>query len=72
MKINRELLAEILQGEYEIKMAENGVRALEIIEEYHDEIAVMLLDLVMPFRQRQDALNWVWLILYIALLITDL
>lgn len=48
LEINRELLAEILQGEYEILMAEDGLRALETAEEYHDSISVILLDLMMP------------------------
>lgn len=48
VEINRELLAEILQGEYEILMAENGLQALEVLDKLHEEIAVMLLDLVMP------------------------
>lgn len=48
VEINRELLAEMLHGEYEIVMAENGKQALDILEEQNEEIAVMLLDLVMP------------------------
>lgn len=48
VEINRELLFEILKEEYEILMAENGKQALEVVEKLHDEIAVILLDLVMP------------------------
>lgn len=46
--INRELLAEILGDEYEILMAENGKEAMQKLEEYHEEIAVLMLDLIMP------------------------
>lgn len=48
VEINRELLAEILKDEYEIMVAENGRQAMDILEEYHEEIALMLLDLIMP------------------------
>lgn len=48
VEINRELLAEILGDEYKIIMAENGVQALEILEQSNSEIAAMLLDLIMP------------------------
>lgn len=48
MEINREILAEILGEEYQVKTAENGRKALEMIEELHEELAVVLLDLMMP------------------------
>jgi len=48
MEINRELLAEILKDEYDVIMAENGKQALEYMEDRNQEIAVVLLDLIMP------------------------
>lgn len=48
VEINRELLSEILNEEYTILMAENGKEAMKILEERHEEIAVLMLDLVMP------------------------
>ena len=45
---NRELLAEILNDEYSILEAENGVQAVKIMETYHKEISLVLLDIVMP------------------------
>lgn len=48
IEINRELLAEILNEEYEIIMAENGRQAMEVLEKEHENIVVMLLDLIMP------------------------
>lgn len=48
MEINRTVLAEILRNEYELIEAENGKEALSIMEEQHDELSVVLLDLVMP------------------------
>lgn len=46
--INREILSEILHEDYQILIAENGKDALKIIEEQHDELSLVLLDLVMP------------------------
>ncbi len=48
MEINREILSEILGEEYHVETAEDGRRALEMIEELQDELAVVLLDLMMP------------------------
>lgn len=48
MEINREILTEILSEEYEVKIAENGRKALEMIQEMQGELAVILLDLMMP------------------------
>ena len=48
VEINRELLSEILSDEYQILMAENGKQAMQVLETHHDQIAVMMLDLVMP------------------------
>lgn len=48
VEINRELLAEILQKDYEIIMADTGGKALEILDNRQEEISLVLLDLVMP------------------------
>lgn len=48
MKMNRELLAEILGDEYSILEAENGRQAIEKLENMNSEIAIVLLDLIMP------------------------
>lgn len=48
MEINREILAEILGEEYHVEAAEDGRKALEMIEELQEELAVVLLDLMMP------------------------
>lgn len=48
VEINREILCEILEDEYDVIQAENGVETLEKVEMYKDEISVILLDLVMP------------------------
>lgn len=48
MEINREILTEILNEEYQVETAENGRKALEMIAERQEELAVVLLDLMMP------------------------
>lgn len=47
-ELNREILTDILEEEYSILQAEDGKAALKMLENYHDEIAAVLLDLVMP------------------------
>lgn len=48
MELNRALLCEMFQTKYTIYEAENGAHALEILERESDNIAVVLLDLIMP------------------------
>ena len=57
VEMNRELLAEMLKDEYEILMTENGREALEILDKQNEEIAAMLLDLVMPEMDGFQALE---------------
>jgi len=46
--INRLILADLFQEEYEVLEAENGQQALELILQYREQIAIVLLDIVMP------------------------
>lgn len=47
-EINRSILAKILDGDYEVIYAENGVEAFAQLERHKAQIAGILLDLVMP------------------------
>lgn len=47
-EMNRDLLADILEDQYGIIEAENGVKAIEILEEQREEISLVLLDIMMP------------------------
>ena len=47
-EVNREILRQILAGEYEILEAENGRAALDVLHECGEEISLILLDIVMP------------------------
>ncbi|MEG2857560.1 MAG: EAL domain-containing protein, partial [Clostridia bacterium] len=46
--VNRKILSKILSNEYAVIEAENGCDALKLLTEHADEIAVIMLDLVMP------------------------
>jgi len=48
VEINREMLRIILEADYPILEAESGRVAIEMLGRYRDEIAVVLLDLIMP------------------------
>ncbi len=48
MPINREILMDILEGEYDTAEVENGKKAIEFIDAHHDELSAVLLDLMMP------------------------
>ena len=47
-KLNRELIHNILNNNYETLEAENGQEALEILKEQGQDIAAVLLDIIMP------------------------
>lgn len=46
--LNRDLLEEILQEEYEVLFAENGSIGLDMVDRYKDDLQVILLDFNMP------------------------
>lgn len=60
---NRELLEAILESEFEVFAAEDGLRGLELLAEHYEELSLVLLDVYMPRcdgfeflrRKRQDA-----------------
>ena len=48
MEVNRAILCEIFHDDYRILEANNGRKALEIIEAEEERLAIILLDIVMP------------------------
>ena len=46
--LNRDILREILSGEYQVLEAENGQEALDILKQSRDYIDIILLDMIMP------------------------
>lgn len=56
--INRYMLGEIFSEQYEVIEASGGQRALELIEALHDELAIVLLDVIMPGIDGFDVLKF--------------
>lgn len=46
--MNRSILADILEAEYEILEAEDGIQAIDMLQKYVIDISAVLLDIVMP------------------------
>lgn len=44
-EMNRKILSRILSGSYEVLEAENGSRALEVLERYGEEISLLHLEI---------------------------
>ena len=57
-EMNRIILSEILQDEYEIIEATNGEECLRLLEEYGTGLALILLDIVMPGMDGFEVLNY--------------
>ena len=58
-EINRDVLSTILEDDYELLFAENGVQALEIIRERKNDLSIILLDLMMPVMSGIEVLQ-IW------------
>lgn len=50
MEINRAILNNIFEQDYNILEAENGSQALMLMEQYHSNLAAVLLDVTMPVK----------------------
>ncbi len=48
MELNRTILRDLFQDEFEVLEAENGLAAMKLIEQYGTELSIILLDIVMP------------------------
>ena len=48
VQLNRILLTDLFGDDYDVLEADNGQIALELILKHRDELAIVLLDLVMP------------------------
>ena len=56
--MNRELLAAILEEEYEIIQANDGVQAVDCLQRHAEEISLLLLDIVMPHMDGFEVLSY--------------
>ena len=57
VELNRMLLRNVFEEEYNILEAENGEQALFLIKQYQDSIAAILLDIVMPVKDGYEVLE---------------
>ena len=56
VEANRELLGDLLQEDYNIFTAADGVQALDVLQKHRDEIALVILDLYMPNMTGREVL----------------
>ena len=57
-EMNRELLAAILEEEYDIIQANDGVQAVDCLQRNAEEISLLLLDIVMPHMDGFEVLSY--------------
>lgn len=53
---NRELLGDLLQEDYDIYYASDGVEVMEMLQKHKNEIALLILDLYMPNMSGRDVM----------------
>jgi len=56
--VNREMLRNIIQNDFDVVMAEDGEEAVEKIKEHGDLLSLILLDLNMPKMGGYDVIQW--------------
>ena len=54
--INREIMGDLLQDEYDLLYASDGNSALEVLRSHKDEIDLVLLDLQMPNKDGREVI----------------
>lgn len=57
IELNRAILCEMFQAQYAILEASNGQEALDLIEQYEEQITIILLDVVMPVMDGIEVLH---------------
>ncbi len=57
-EMNRELLAAILEEEYDIIQANDGVQAVDCLQRHAEELSLLLLDIVMPHMDGFEVLSY--------------
>lgn len=56
VEMNREIMGDLLEDEYDILYASDGVEALDVLRNYKDEIDLVLLDLLMPNKTGREVI----------------
>ena len=57
MEVNRIILHSIFEKEYTMLEAENGEQAMVLVNQYHDRLAAILLDIIMPIKDGYQVLT---------------
>lgn len=57
-EVNRVILNGMFRDEYETMEAENGQIAVELLEEFHDSLVLVLLDIMMPIKDGFGVLDY--------------
>ena len=55
--VNREILSSVLKDRYDVLFAEDGRKALELIEEHRNVLSLVLLDILMPELSGKEVLS---------------
>ena len=58
-EINRDLLAQMLEGEYQILQAEDGEHGIQMLEQHGREVSLVLLDIIMPGMDGFEVLSYI-------------
>jgi len=58
VQLNRLILRELFEAEFEVLEAENGAVAVELINEHKQSISAVLLDMMMPVMDGIEVLEW--------------
>lgn len=53
---NREIMGDLLKDDYDIYYASDGIQTMEMLRSHKDEIALLILDLIMPKMKGQDVM----------------
>ena len=56
-QINRDILGNILEADYDLIYAENGEIGMKLIREKADQLSIVLLDLIMPVMDGFETLG---------------
>ena len=56
VEMNREIMGDLLQDEYDILYASDGVETLEVLRTHKDDIDLVLLDLQMPNKNGREVI----------------
>ena len=58
VEINRKMLSFIFEEQYQILEAADGVETIDLLEEHHDTLSLIFLDLMMPNKSGLDVLEY--------------